>query len=231
MTWVEKYIKFVVQTKMYSKLMFSEMNRTAPSREINRRLMLSIHQDGLLDVLAGLIIATFGIIPLLDDTGMNPGVRQVIFLSCYLLEVVSIMWLKRVVTLPRTGLVNLSRRTTSRISLILLGINLVIFLFFLGSYLFDWPLKERFGSFQLSIPLGLIWLILLSSVGALLRAMRFSLYGVVVLVILILGEFLWSKGILQNHGIPLASFLSGGCIALSGSILLARFLRKYRIDR
>lgn len=207
------------------------MNRLAPSKEISRRLLLTIHQDGLLDVLAGLIIATFGIIPLLDETGMNPGVRQVIFLLCYMVEVGSIVWLKRLVTLPRTGMVTLSRRTTSRISIILLGINLVIFLFFLGSYLFAWPMKNQLGSYQLSVPLGLIWLILLSSMGALLKAKRFFLYGVVVLVILIVGEYLFTRGVIGNHGIPHASFLSGGLIVLSGFISLIRFLRKYRLEQ
>jgi hypothetical protein len=148
-----------------------------------------------------------------------------------MVEVASIVWLKRLVTLPRTGMVTLSRRTTSRLSMILLVVNVVIFLFFLGSYLFDWPLKNGLGSYQLSVPLGLTWLILLSSMGALLRAIRFFLYGVAVLVILVLGEYLFNQGVMGNHGIPPASFLSGGLIILSGCVSLVRFLRKYRIEQ
>ncbi len=49
---------------------------TSPTRDINRRLLLSLHQDGLLDILAGLIVATFGLIPILDETGMNTGIRR-----------------------------------------------------------------------------------------------------------------------------------------------------------
>jgi hypothetical protein len=41
---------------------------TSPTKDINRRLLLTLHQDGLLDVLAGLIVATFGMIPILDET-------------------------------------------------------------------------------------------------------------------------------------------------------------------
>jgi hypothetical protein len=207
------------------------MNRPVLSKEIHRRLMLTIHQDGLLDVLAGLIIATFGIVPLLDNTGMNPGVRQVIFLSCYLVEVVSVLWLKRAVTSPRTGMVTLSRRTSTRISLILLGINTFIFLVFLLSYLFKWSLWENLGSFQLSVPLGLIFLILLTSLGAILKASRFYLYGILVMAIFMGGEYFFNLGILGNHGIPPSSFMAGGIMVLSGGIHLYNFLKKYPVDR
>ncbi|MCK4749645.1 MAG: hypothetical protein KAT15_21470 [Bacteroidales bacterium] len=32
----------------------------SPTRDINHRLLLSLHQDGLFDILAGLIVITFG---------------------------------------------------------------------------------------------------------------------------------------------------------------------------
>jgi hypothetical protein len=207
------------------------MFRSTPSGEINRKLLMTIHQDGLLDVLAGLIIATFGMIPLLDSTGMNPGARQVIFLSCYVVEVVTIIFLKRSITLPRTGLVVLSRRTTTRISVILLILNTVIFLLFLFSYLLRLPLWKLFGSYQLSVPLGLVFLVMLSAAGALVKTVRYYFYGILVLAIFVGAEHLFLKGTVANHGIPLASFLSGGLIVLSGGIHLWRFLRKYQIDR
>ena len=207
------------------------MNKSMLSKQIHRKLMLTIHQDGLPDLLAGLIIATFGIIPLLDGTGMNPGVRQVIFLSCYGLEIGAVLWLKRAVTSPRTGSVTLSRKTASSISLILLGINTLIFAVFLLSYLFKWSLWEYFGSFQLSIPLGLVFMILLTSLGAILKAARFYLYGILELAIFMGGEYLFTRGLLENHGIPAASFVAGGLIVISGVYLLFRFLKKYPLDR
>jgi hypothetical protein len=207
------------------------MSRSTPIDEINRKLLMTIHQDGLLDVLAGLIIATFGMVPLLDSTGMSPGARQVIFLSCYVVEVLTIVFLKRSITLPRTGLVILSRRTSTRISVILLVVNILIFLLFLFSYLFRMPLWKLFGSYQLSVPLGLIFLVMLSAAGALVKAVRYYFYGILVLAMFVGAEHLFLIGKVENHGIPLASFLSGGLIVLSGGIHLRRFLRKYHIDR
>ncbi len=224
------YFKFVMQTKMYNKLNTDLMKRTSPSREINQRLMLTIHQDGLLDILAGLIIATFGTIPLLDASGINPGVRQVIFLSCYLVEVVALLWLKRTVTLPRTGQVTLSRRTTTRLSVTMLIINGLIFLFFAGTYLFKLPVRHVLGSFQLSISLGMIFFILFSAAGWMLRATRFFFYAALVLAAFILAEYLAIHGNLKDHGIPLASFFSGGVIVCTGVVQLVHFMNTYKID-
>ena len=64
---------------------------TSPTRNISKRLLLSLHQDGLFDVLAGLIVVTFAFIPILDETSMNPGVRQVIILLFYGVSLVTIL--------------------------------------------------------------------------------------------------------------------------------------------
>jgi hypothetical protein len=199
-----------------------------PSQEVRRRLLLTIHQDGLLDILVGLIMATFGMIPLLDAMGLNPGMRSVIFLSGYMLEVGVIVWLKQAITLPRTGLVKLRRKTTSKITLTLLIINILLFIVFAGSRVIKIPLWNLFGSYQLSILLGLAFMVPLTAAGLLLKATRFFLYGIFALGIYLAGEYLYNQGILRDFGIPVASFICGGIIAMTGAIFLFRFLHTYR---
>ena len=203
---------------------------SSPSREINKRLLMSIHQDGFYDILAGAIVIIFGLIPILDATGLTPGVRQIILLSFYGISIFAILWLKRMVTLPRTGFVQLSKKTTSRMSVIMLIVNIVIFLVFAGVYVFDFPLWTHFGSYQLSVPLGLIFLILLSITGGLFKAPRFYLYGILVLVSFIGFEHLFLKGWVAHHGIPMAAFVSGGIILLSGGVNLCAFIKRYSAD-
>jgi hypothetical protein len=208
------------------------MNResTSPTREINRRLMLSLHQDGLFDLLAGTIVITFGLIPLLDSTGLNPGLRQVIILLCYGLGILTVLMLKRKITVPRSGFVKLQKRTTSRLSLILLIVNVLIFLFFVANYLFEIPLSDLFGSYELSVPLGLIFLVMFSVTGGLLKAVRFSLYGLLVFTAFVLCENLFLKGHISHHGIPLAAFTSGGIIIVTGLIKLREFIVSYNAE-
>jgi hypothetical protein len=215
-----------MQTKMYDKQISETMEKPSTSDQINHRLMLTIHQDGLIDILAGLIIATFGMIPILDATGLNPGVRQVIFLSCYMVEVAGLLWIKRVITLPRTGMVILSRRTTTRLSVTMLIINCLIFLVFAGTYVLKLPVRDFLGSYQLSVSLGFIFFVLFSATGLLLKALRYYL----ALGSFLFAEYLFLHGKAAEHGIPLASFFSGGVIVFSGILLLIRFLKLYRIE-
>jgi hypothetical protein len=202
----------------------------SPTREINKRLLMSIHQDGFFDMLAGLIIINFGWIPILDSTGINPGVRQVLLLSFYGLSVILILWLKKRITTPRSGYVKLAKRTTSRISIVLLVVNTLLFILFAGVYFLDLPLWSYFGSYQMSVPLGLIFLVLFSFSGAMLKASRFYLYGVLVLMAFIGSEHLYLRDQAAHHGIPLAAFFSGGIIFLSGCAFLIRFLKSYSVD-
>ena len=173
---------------------------------------------------------TFGLIPLLDGTGLNPGVRQAIILSLYFAGVFLVIKLKRRVTHPRSGYVELSKKTTSRLSLILLIINVVIFLIFAGAYIFNIPLWDIFGSYRLSIPLGLIFLIMFAVSGGLIKSYRFHLYGVLVFISFVLFEHLFLNGHVADHGIPLAAFFSGGIIILSGFLHFIFFVKKYQLE-
>ncbi len=203
---------------------------TSPTRDINRRLLLSLHQDGLLDILAGLIVAIFGFIPILDETGLNAGVRQIIILSFYGISVFMILWLRRKIVIPRSGFMKLPRKTTARMSIIMLIINIILFLFFISLYLFDLPVRDYFGSYQMSIPLGLVFLLMFTVAGSLLKAARFYLYGILVAIAFVVFEELFLKGYVSHHGIPLAAFISGGLIVGLGIVLLYRFIVKYKID-
>ena len=115
-------------------------------------------------------------------------------------------------------------------SVIMLIVNVVIFLVFAGVYVFNIPLWSQFGSYQLSVPLGLIFLIMLSFTGGLFKAPRFYLYGILVLVSLIGFEYLFLKGIVAHHGIPWACFVSGSMILLSGGVKLCAFIKQYPVD-
>lgn len=201
---------------------------TSPTRDIKNRLLLFLHQDGLLDLLAGAIVATFGLVPILDETGMNPGLRQVIILSIYGASVATILILKRKVSLPRSGYVKLARRTTVKMSLIMLIVNILLFLCFLSAYLFDIPFRDYLGNYQMSVPLGLIFLIMFTVAGGMLNATRFHFYGLFVLATFMGGDYLYSRSILPQHGLPVAAFVSGGIIMLAGAFQLRRFLKVYR---
>jgi hypothetical protein len=112
----------------------------------------------------------------------------------------------------------------------MLVVNLLIFILFLTLYLLDLQAGKLFGSFQLSVPLGLVFMIMFTMTGALLKAGRFYLYGFLVLGSFIFWEYLFTRGLAVHHGLPGGAFSSGGIIVMTGAIYLYRFVKTYRID-
>jgi len=66
-------------------------------------------------------------------------------------------------------------------------------------------------------------MVMLSVSGALLKAPRFQVYGLLVLISFVFFEHLFLKGLALHHGIHLAGFISEGLIMLSGLYNLFRF--------
>ena len=109
--------------------------------------------------------------------------------------------------------------------------NLVIFLFFAGSYAFNLDLWDMFGSYQLAVPLGLVFLIMFSVSGTMLKAARFFAYGILVFTSFLFFEYLFMQDLVKHHGIPAAAITSGALIVLSGAFYCRRFIGKlYRIE-
>lgn len=203
---------------------------TLPGRSINRNLQLFLQQDGLFDILAGLIIITFGVIPLLDESGMGVGLRQIIFLVFYGIEVSLFLWLKRRISLPRSGQAVPPGRKRRRLSLILLLLNVAILIFLLANYGFDLIITNLLGQYQLSIMLGMIFLLVLSIVGAMLKAPRYFGYSILVFACFVGSEYLFYNGLSMHHGIPLAAAVSGGIIICVGLLYLLRFIKTYNSE-
>ena len=71
---------------------------------------------------------------------------------------------------------------------------------------------------------------MLSVTGASLKALRFHVDGIIIFASFVVFEHLYLLGFVSNHGIPLAGFISGGVIVLSGLIILRRFIRIYKVE-
>jgi len=196
-------------------------------KQMDRRLLMSLHQDGLLDVLAGAIVGIFGLIPILDATGMSPLWRQVIYLSVYALIIVLVLLAKQRLILPRAGSVRLKSSKRKGMAMVLLALNMLVFFFFVMSYFFELRLWSHMENFRLSLSLGGVFLLMYSSAAWLLRAPRFALYSLLTFALFVWAEFLYFKGYTAHHGIPLAAFSSGGLMCLTGGYYLAVFLKKH----
>ncbi|MBC8179903.1 hypothetical protein H8E88_02155 [candidate division KSB1 bacterium] len=77
---------------------------------------------------------------------------------------------------------------------------------------------------------GVLILLMLSSfsvAGYLLNNARLFIYGIMIALLVPIGEILFWRGIVTHHGYPLVFGISCGTMIITGFVLLIRFVRKY----
>ncbi len=199
------------------------MAREPNLKEIERRAYMSYHQDGLLDIFAGLYVLGFGLGIYMDIQwkfgfgAIMPGILVAVVLPIWIAA-------KRRITMPRVGFVNFGIRGTSKITAIFIGLMVAG----LGAFFVFTLATSQGGSRQ--------WLDLIVQNGMLVVGFgslavcflfgysmglkRLYAYGSLALIVLVIGHFM---------GIFFAYILSalGTTVMVVGFALLIAFTRKY----
>ena len=105
------------------------MGKEPNLKEIERKAYMSYHQDGLLDIFAGLYVLGFGLgifVDLILDFGMGMILMPAVFVSLALP-----LWIaaKRRITMPRIGFVNFGIRGANKLTAIFIGTMVAGFAF------------------------------------------------------------------------------------------------------
>jgi hypothetical protein len=192
-------------------------------KEIERRAYMSYHQDGLLDIFAGLYILGFGIGILMDilwEFGFGvimPGIVLVTVLPIWIAA-------KRKITLPRIGYVNFGIRGANKIIAIFVGLmvaglgalSIVTFTVFQGGPR-EW-LDFIFQNGMIFVGVGSLAVCMLFGYSMGLK--RLYAYGLLAATALVIGHFM---------GISFAYILLalGTAVMVTGVVVLTNFVRKY----
>ena len=194
-------------------------------KEIERRAYTSYHQDGLLDIFAGVYILGFGMGILMDvlwDFGMG-----VIIIPAILLATVLPLWIaaKRKITMPRIGFVKFGPQSTNKLMAMLIGLAVTGLGVFLAFTLFQggqspW-LDIVFQNGLLIIGFGSLAVCLLFGYSMGLK--RLYAYGLLALIVLAIGHFMeiFFAFLLVALGIT---------VIVTGCALLITFVRKYPLQ-
>jgi len=193
-------------------------------KEIERRAYMSYHQDGLLDIFAGLFILGWGFGMFMDIIWDSFPIG--LSMPAILVATVLPIWIaaKRKITMPRIGYVNFGTRGASKIFALFLGLMVaglgVFFAFTFATYqggsrqwldliVQNGMLIVGFGSLAVCILFGY-------SMGL----KRLYAYGLLALIALLVGHFV---------GIFFAYILMalGTMVIITGVALLIGFVRKY----
>ena len=202
------------------------MTKEPNLKEIEKKAYMSYHQDGLLDIFAGLYVLGFGLGAYMDivwEFGFG------MIMPAILIAVVLPIWIaaKRRITMPRIGFVNFGIRGASKITAFFIGLMVVglgVFsVFTLATFqsgLRQW-LDLIFQNGMLVVGFGSLAVCLLF--GYTMGLKRLYAYGLISVIALVIGHFMevFFAYILLALGIM---------IMVTGFALLIGFVRKYPLQ-
>jgi len=209
------------------------MSNILDLKQIERKAFRSTYQDGLWDILLGLIVAAMAITLYHPESGYSV-INNVAMVLIYAV-VCSLFWAaKKYITLPRMGQVQFgaARQQKRKALAIILGIIVLIQAFVVGVTVFGWlnpvfgaKLLGSFGDYSLEhlavAALGSFF------VGPSMLVIAYLIdfpRGYYIAVLMALAVFLM---ILINQ--PIYPVVIGGLIIVPGVVLFINFLKKYPI--
>jgi MFS family permease len=205
------------------------MSEKISLKQAERKAFQLSFADGLWDVLIGCFVLMFAIAPLLSER-LGDFWSSMIFLPFWGLVYLAIWLVRRHIVSPRLGKVTYSKsrqQKLRRFSLVMVITNSVLLI--LGLIVLvvvsrtSGGLAE--GRYSL-VPAVLGFMLLLAfSLGAyLLDYPRLYVYGLLLFIAPILGEWLYQNQGVAHHGWPLVFGVAGGIIILVGIVTFATFL-------
>lgn len=192
--------------------------------DIERKVFTTNYQDGLWDILIACLPLMFAVAPLLSEH-WGDFWSSFVFLPIWGLVTLLIRWLRNSITLPRIGSFRPSayrRRKLTRFNLasvILLSLSL----FFGIVVVINFQLPGN--PWGIALGGGLIWLMLFGCAAYFLDFNRLYLYGILMGIAPLVGEWLFQNYQVPHHGYPVTFSVVCAVIFLTGLTLLIQTWR------
>jgi hypothetical protein len=203
------------------------MSKEISLKDAERRAFTSTFQDGLWDILVGCIILLFAIAPFLSRS-LGDFWSSAVFLPFWALVFLVIWLVKRYVVRPRVGVVEFGAWRKTRLlkfNFAMLAASVVALI--LGilsavnvSAVPGWMHTARFS---------LIFLIGFSVTAHFMDFSRLYLYGVLIALAPVAGEWLYVHTDAPHHGYPITFGIAAGVAILVGLVKFIAFLRDHPI--
>jgi hypothetical protein len=191
-------------------------------KEAERKAFRTTLNDGLVDIFLGCFLLMCVISLYLSDS-LGDFWSSAVFLPFLALVYLAIWLIRRYVVTPRIGMVKFGQARKAKLAkftVVMLVINVVALI--LGSVA-----ALSFGSVpgqMISILFGLILLMGFSIAAYFLHFNRLYIYGLLVGLSPLIGEWLWTHGYATHHGFPITFGTSSGIMILVGLAVFIRLL-------
>jgi hypothetical protein len=198
-------------------------------RELERRTFRKATDDGLWDILISSFVAAFAIGPLLSET-LGDLWSSAIFLPIWLALSLAARVVRSRILAPRLGTVRMGadrRRRMHRLGVALLCVNIVACA--IGIAVAIGAQQGRIDLEGLGFPLmfSLVILAVFSFVAYAVSIPRYALYGLILAIAPLLGEWLWRHDLASHHGYPIVFGVAAAVIFTVGVARLAVLVRRH----
>lgn len=192
-------------------------------KEIERKAYMSYHQDGLMDIFAGLYILGFGLgilMQIIWDFSFG------VILPAILITTVLPIWIaaKRKITMPRVGYVNFGIRGANKLTAVFIGTMAAgLFAFFAFTVATSQNGLREWLDFIIQngmLIVGFGSLAICTLFGYTMGLKRLYMYGILAAFSLIIGQFL-------EIFFAYIIMTLGTIVVAVGFILLINFVKKY----
>lgn len=191
-------------------------------KEVERNVFRSSINDGLWDIFLGCFFLMFVIAPHLSES-IGDFWSSAVFLPVWVLLYLAIRLIRKNVVLPRIGSVKFGPARIvklKRFSYVMLGFNIIALA--VGAWAaFNY---EKVGGLP-SYFLGIMLLIGFSTAAFFLDVPRLFVYGLLLGLAPVAGEWLWVNANVSHHGFPITFGTVSGVMILVGLILFVRLVR------
>lgn len=203
----------------------SDRDLTALERETFR----TVTDDGLWDVLAASVLAMFAIAPRLSNT-MGDFWSSVVFLPVWIATYLTIQLVREHVVVPRVGTVRFGDERVHRLrryAHVMLVVNVVAaVLGLIAAISIQWNWFDLNGV-AYPFTLGIIVLVVSSFAAHAMSVPRYYLYGLMVAIAPLVGEWLWRNDLAGDHGFPITFGVAAIVIALTGITRFVAVIRSH----
>jgi uncharacterized membrane protein len=199
------------------------MSEEISLRKVERKVFSVATQDGLSDVFLGCIFLMFAVAPFLSPS-LGDFWSSALFVPFWGTVMLGIWLVRRYVIKPRVGVVHFGTARKTRLTkftLVMLIVNVIAFYLGICTSFNSEVLSGRVTSALF----GLICLALFSIAAYFLDFHRLYVYGLLVGLSPLIGEWLYMHGSASHHGFPITFGVTAGIMILTGSFVFIRLLR------
>ena len=199
------------------------MSEAISLKQIEKKAFKSTHGDGLWDILLGCFVLMFAVAPLLSAR-LGDFWSSAVFLPFWGGVYLVIRFLRKNVVAPRVGTAKSGRARLAKLrtfSIVMLAANVIALV--LGIIA---ARNVGNASGHALVPFsGLIFLVGCSVAAGLLDFPRLYVYGLMIGLSPLIGEWLWINHKASHHGFPVTFGIAAAVIIVTGFVLFFRVLR------